>query len=119
MFHHGPCDWLEIDCDAPAYPIVQACRRIGVRNPEDVRWRRMNLDRPGGWQEFFRLRSWKKWLGGSGPENPRCSCGQDLPEPIRCTFTYVDGREEDYVIGQCRRCRTVFWDEPQVNHEQH
>jgi hypothetical protein len=112
MFDNWPRQSLDITCDAPAYAIVQACRRIGIRHPEDVRWCRLNQDRPGRWQEFFRLRSWTKWLGRAGAENPRCSCGQDLPEPVRCTFTFADGREVDYLIGQCRRCQTVFWDEP-------
>jgi hypothetical protein len=29
----------------------------------------------------------------------------------RCTFTFRDGRQRDYLLGQCGRCRTVFWEE--------
>ena len=28
----------EIECDAPAYSVVQACRKLGLQSPEDVRW---------------------------------------------------------------------------------
>jgi hypothetical protein len=33
---------LEVICDAPPYPIVQACNAIGIETPEDVRWSRMS-----------------------------------------------------------------------------
>ena len=29
---------LEVECDAPPYPIVRACRKLGLIAPEDVRW---------------------------------------------------------------------------------
>jgi hypothetical protein len=112
MFEQRPWQSLDNSCDAPPYPIVQACRRIGIRRPEDVRWCRLQQSRHVGIPEFLRLQFWTKWLGSSAPRNPRCSCGQVLPEPVRCTFTFATGDEVDYVIGQCRRCQTVFWDEP-------
>jgi hypothetical protein len=27
-------------------------------------------------------------------------------------FTFNTGEEQFFFLGQCRRCRTVFWDEP-------
>ena len=32
---------LEIDGDAPPYHIVRACRQLGFRDPEEVRWCRL------------------------------------------------------------------------------
>jgi hypothetical protein len=112
MFDHQPRQNLDSTCDAPPYAIVQACRRIGVRKPEDVRWCRLHQGRHGWTPEFFRLRFWTKWLTNARSGIARCSCGKDVPEPVRCTFTFNTGREVDYLIGQCRRCQTVFWDEP-------
>ena len=114
----NPWLWLSLDmsCDAPPYPIVQACRRVGLRSPEDVRWCRQQPQRRGRWPHFFR--AWPKWLGGTDSADPICSCGQALPEPVLCTFTYADGREVDYTISQCGHCQTVYWDVPRENHVQ-
>jgi len=27
------------------------------------------------------------------------------------TFTFATGREESYLLAQCSRCQTVFWEE--------
>jgi hypothetical protein len=29
------------------------------------------------------------------------------------TFTFASGKEAEYLLGQCRRCRTIFWEEGQ------
>ncbi|HEV3258668.1 MAG TPA: hypothetical protein VG013_17465 [Gemmataceae bacterium] len=103
---------LDIDCDAPSYAIVRACRRIGVVTPEDVRWCRMNrfLSAHPTWREVLKRPPWKALLGMAQPEARTCSCGQKLPLLEKCTFTFNTGQEVSYLIGQCRRCRTVFWD---------
>ena len=110
----SPLGPIEILCDAPPYPIVRAGHRIGLLTPEDVRWCRMSrflkehAERPGG---GFHLPGWKLLLGmGRGPEGA-CTCGQKLPLLERYTFTFRTGEEVFYLIGQCGRCRTVFWDE--------
>jgi hypothetical protein len=94
---------LEIDCDAPPYTIVQASAAVGIRMPEDVRWCRLRhfLDRHAGW---------RKVLGLSRPAAESCTCGQALPKLVRYLFTLNTGEEMSYLLGQCRRCRSVFWD---------
>jgi hypothetical protein len=97
---------IEIDCEAPPYPIVRECRRLGLQTPEDVRWSRLSR-RPGqppGWCALF--------FPHAGPAGaPRCACGQDLPPLTRYTFVMATGYQLSYRIGQCRRCRTISWEE--------
>jgi len=40
-----------------------------------------------------------------------CRCGQKLPSLDRYTFTYLTGHEASYLLGQCPRCKTVYWEE--------
>jgi hypothetical protein len=47
----GPID---VDCDAPSYMIVQACRQLVMQSPEDVRWCRM--------RHFLGVMAGKGWL---------------------------------------------------------
>jgi hypothetical protein len=104
---------IEIQCDAPPYGIVRACRRLGVRAPEDVRWFRVGQVpvRPLRWTEVLR-QPWKLFLGGTTqPDAGSCPCGADLPRLERCTFTLASGKTKAYRIGQCRRCQTIFWEE--------
>jgi len=111
--------WKMVDCDAPPYPVVQASRLNGIHAPEDVRWCRLSrflhwpmngwdLVRPSWWRHF--ITAWK----GSG--EAACSCGQKLPvlEP----WMYADpvAEETSFLIGQCSRCHTVFWEEAQPAH---
>ena len=102
---------LEIECDAPPYAVVRACRRLGVRSPEDVRWCRIGrlLDRHAGGWLLGPLAWWRRWLSRRH-EWPACDCGQPLPAPARYTFTFNTGEEADFVLAQCPRCRTVFWE---------
>jgi len=103
---------LEIDCDAPPYRIVEACEQIGMVSPEDVRWCRMSRFRKefGNRREFPSSHPWK-WLLGNQPAENTCTCGQALPRLDRCTFTLLSGKELHYLMGQCSRCRTIFWEE--------
>jgi hypothetical protein len=105
---------LEISCDCPPYAIVEASQRIGLRTPEDVRWCRLGhyLNEPPTWREVFRLHSWKYLLGLGDRRKKMCVCGQPLPCLARYAFTYNTGMEESYLLGQCSRCKTVFWEEP-------
>lgn len=105
---------IEIDCDAPPYRIVQACRQIGIRSPEDVRWLRMAkfrsglTDRPQG----LYSRVWSIFVGHRPRSEKSCSCGAPLPvlELVSVTSDIAD--EITYHLGQCDHCHTVFWDEP-------
>ncbi len=106
----GPID---VQCDAPSYAVVRACRRVGIRTPEDVRWCRMShfLDQAGGWKGLFHPVTWKKLLGRAQDGEHCCSCGERLPMLERVTFTFTTGREETLLLGQCDRCASVFWEE--------
>ena len=86
----GPID---IQCDAPSYPVVRACERLGLRNPQDVRWCRVNrYALPGG--------------------RSACTCGELLPLLESYTFTFVTGKQAAYFLAQCDHCHTIFWDAP-------
>ena len=94
----GPID---IQCDAPPYPVVNACAGLGFLDPQDVRWSRLDrrrLRRPAG---LF------PWLRGAAP---RCVCGHALPALESYTFTFKSGSQSEYHLGQCPRCRTIYWD---------
>jgi hypothetical protein len=105
----GPID---VFCDAPPYTIVRACHRLGLREPEDVRWCRPSElpPRTHTWRDLL----WRPWrlLHGRPPGQERtCTCGAPLPLMERFTFTLRSGQKVDYLLGQCRRCRTIFWEQ--------
>lgn len=104
---------LDVSCDAPPYSVVQACRRCGFQDPEDVRWCRMChlLNRQVSWRELLHFQTWRALLGMNQPGDPVCVCGQQLPALERYSFFFLSGQESSYLLGQCRRCRTVFWEE--------
>src|SRR5260370_38040310 len=85
MFDHGPWHSLDSTCDSPPYAIVQACRRIGVHNPEDVPWCRLDPGREGWRAEFFRLRFWTKWLANSRSGIPRWPLGTEVACAVTVT----------------------------------
>lgn len=93
----GPIDVL---CDAPPYPVVKACGGLGFVQPQDVRWCRINRRQPRRPAGLF-------WLRGSAP---RCSCGQPMPALESYVFTFVSGSQARYHLGQCKRCRAIYWD---------
>jgi hypothetical protein len=103
---------IEIQCDAPPYGIVRACRRLGVRAPEDVRWVRLGrFPAPSvRWTDVLR-QPWKLFQAMGQADERSCPCGEALPRLERCTFTLASGKVKAYHIGQCRRCQTVFWEE--------
>ncbi len=109
MFHRT---LAEPYCDAPPYSIVRACRMIGFTCPEDVRWTRLSSFRKGRYRslDIFNVRSWCVLFGLTGSCATHCSCGLELPQLDRYTFTCVSGRQVDYYLGQCRRCHSVFWE---------
>jgi hypothetical protein len=104
---------FEICCDAPPYGVVRACERCGFHTPLDVRWCRMSkfLSGEGHRRGNVGIRFWR-WLFGKGKPRVRtCTCGQPLPDLKKHGFTYLSKKVGDYLLGQCPRCRTVFWDE--------
>src|SRR5437868_12536342 len=105
---------IEIHCDAPSYSIVAACRQLGFRQPEDVAWYRLHHFINGQYDQWrsFDFQALKTLLGWQRPKRESCICGQPLPETEMYTFTLLSGTQVSYFIGQCRHCRTIFWDEP-------
>lgn len=103
---------LDVECDAPPYAIVRACRRIGVYDPEDVRWCRLSRRaRPrASWWEVFYHHPFKFLMGLGQIHNGECLCRQIIPRLGEHTFTYCTGEEETYLIGQCPCCRAVYWE---------
>jgi hypothetical protein len=103
---------IDIDCEAPSYEVVEACRGLGLHSPWDVRWLRMSrLDQPPlCGRGVFSVRRWVELLGLSRPRGGTCPCGQQLPAPGRRHFPSLPRGECDYLIGQCGRCHTIFWE---------
>jgi len=104
----GPID---VSCDAPPYFIVQACRQLGMRDPEDVGWHRASHTRAAaaGGLRLPGIQALRKLL--DKPVAEHCPCGGPIPRLDRCTFTLSSGREVNYMIGQCVACQAIFWDE--------
>ncbi len=112
MFGFSKLGPIDLQCDAPSYKVVQACRRIGFYAPEDVRWCKLSEFHPSpGWKGLFNTETWKHLLSGGRSHERCCSCGEPLPTLDRVTFTFTTGLEATYMLGQCCRCRSVFWDE--------
>jgi hypothetical protein len=106
----GPLHPLDIDCDAPPFPVVGACQKVGFRSPLDVRWCRLShflagrSGRPStrrGAQVFDTKPARRK----------TCTCGEPLPGLEKYAITFVLEKVADYRLGQCRRCGTMFWEE--------
>jgi hypothetical protein len=101
---------MEVICDAPAYTVVKACSQLGFQNPEDVRWCRMNgffsPSDQASWGEL--IRQPLKVLAGK--TDHKCSCGQFVPRLERYQFTMSNGTSQFYHLGQCLRCRTMYWE---------
>jgi hypothetical protein len=96
---------IEVTCDSPPFFIVQACLRIGLKSPADVRWNRLShqADAQGGWRQLLGF--------PAASTATSCHCGQPLPGLEAYTFTLVTGKEVSYLLGQCGRCRTIYWDD--------
>lgn len=101
---------IEIVCDAPPYHVVRACNLIGLESPEDVCWRRLDHhEARGGWRKL--LDSCQRLLGVRSSTDSRCACNEEMPELNCFSFTFVMNRTLTYRLGQCPRCRTVFWED--------
>jgi len=105
---------LDIECDAPSYGIVRACHKVGFLAPEDVRWcsksnaRQAPLKQRGG----LLVQAFKAVFRSTAPRRAGCICRYQLPKLDKYTFTFANGREQQLLLGQCRRCLTIFWNEP-------
>ena len=108
--HPGP---IELLCDAPPYAVVQACVSVGFRSPADVRWIRLNEvpSHAGHWRGLFSSLRRHLFGGARQPAARTCSCGQGLPALQRRMAFFHRGEEVTYRMGQCERCRTMYWHE--------
>jgi hypothetical protein len=105
--HLGP---VVVECDAPAYDIVYSSEAAGMSSPLDVRWCRLSHapdlppPRPSFWDRA-------RQVFGSGRPRPRgCSCGKALPDLDRFQFVFLGRSVGEFLLGQCRRCKTVYWE---------
>lgn len=103
---------LEVECDAPPYPIVRACRKLGMSEPEDVRWSHKNHNsrRSHSWIRFLASPIWGRLLRRDEKAASVCSCGQPMPELDSYSFTFQTGEQVEYDLAQCPRCRTIYWE---------
>jgi hypothetical protein len=108
-----PLGPIDICCDAPPYPIVRACGRLGFTTPEDVRWQRLDrpFDGPAGWRELLKGPTLTALLGRAAGRDETCACGQPPPALESYTFVLASGKEVCCLLGQCQRCRTICWAE--------
>jgi hypothetical protein len=51
-------------------------------------------------------------LGLVGLRKPTCPCGEELPALRRFEFRSLGETVATLLLGQCRRCGTMFWEEP-------
>jgi hypothetical protein len=102
---------IELTCDAPSYSVVRASQRAGLQSPEDVRWLRMSTflfrppTRPVGLTSFLR-----QLFRGTRNRPKTCTCGGGLPR-LGAVVVAFEEDETGYILGQCPRCQTVFWEE--------
>lgn len=103
---------IQMRCDAPPYGVVCACKRCGISSPLDVRWCRMSHFVNGNGQRTGNIfaRLWQRFFGRGNSNAKTCTCGQPLPNLKRYAFSVLSITVGDYMLGQCSRCRTVFWD---------
>ena len=101
---------LDIRCDAPPFPVVGACQKVGFRSLLDVGWYRLS--------HFLATRSSRpSTLPGAQvfdtkpAQETTCTCGEPLPKLEKYAVTMVLEKVADYRLGRCRRCGTIFWEE--------
>lgn len=105
---------LDVYCDAPPYTIVRACESLDFQSPLDVRWCRLGhflLNPPkkkGPLTEQFK----KLFFGSESHAEICCSCGHHIPRLESYTFLLLSGKQVYYLLGQCSRCHTIFWEKP-------
>lgn len=110
---------LKIVCEAPAYEVVKASEEVGMRSPQDVRWRRQALPTGKAANRRSLLRRiWRLLFAFGVPEiEEACACGSTLPERSIVRLRKNNGPEVRYALAQCGRCRTIVWDEERTSAE--
>jgi hypothetical protein len=100
------------ESDAVPYGVVEGCARLGFESPLDVRWCRVNhlLVRHDGPAQGSGLPAWKWLFARKSLARRACSYGGRFPTLGQYIVTLGSGRKVAYFLGQCRQCRTIFWD---------
>ncbi len=113
MFSH--MEPIDIECDAPSYAFAEACGKLGYQSPLDVPWCRIShfLGNQCEAGVGFHLLGWL--FSGSQHRMTTCTCGQPLPIMESCIAIYETGEDGHYLLGQCSRCRKMFWEEEPEN----
>jgi hypothetical protein len=107
-----PVGPIEICCDAPPYPVVRGCRLLGFHSPEDVRWCRLShLPARTQGQEGSLLGELLRAMLGRAVREVECRCGERIVHIPEFCMTFSTGEKARYLLAQCRRCHTVFWDD--------
>ncbi len=103
----------EFSCDAPPYRVVEACARLGFQTPLDVRWCRLSefLNRQRAQSSALGGHLWALLFGSAHDRLLTCPCGNTLPILEKYTFTFVSHRVAEYRLGQCPKCRIIFWEQ--------
>ena len=99
----------DIQCDAPRYDVVHACRWLGFQFPLDVRWLPMNHCLGGQNPRHSIMRRFWRFCFGHVEAEKHCTCGSPLADVRRYRFSGIFANEPDYLLGQCFKCRTIFW----------
>lgn len=116
MFSSTQLRPIKIACDAPAYEVVKASGRAGMRSPEDVRWRRRELPNGTAARKTLVRRLWRLLFAFGTPEvEETCGCGATLPERRFLLLRKRSGSAIHYALTQCGRCRTIYWDKEQMS----
>jgi len=104
---------IDLECDSPPYRVVEACSELGLREPLDVPWWRLSRYREDRGRPTGLIRRLVRSLlfTDDSADRLRCRCGKPVPELDCYTFTFVNERQASYRIGQCAKCRTVYWDD--------
>jgi hypothetical protein len=102
---------LDLECDAPSYSIVKISQILGFQSPVDVRWCRLSHF-PGGerGRQGFWTRLRRFFFSRTEAKRKTCTCGQPLPDMKRLALAHLFPQEVNYFLGQCPRCRTIFWE---------
>jgi hypothetical protein len=97
---------LEICCDTPPDWVIVACEKMRFDSPLDVGWRQLgHQSRENG----LLTRIWRWLMGAVEPTEGDCICGGRLPALTPYAFSSRAESQVDYLLGQCPRCRTIYW----------
>jgi hypothetical protein len=107
--------WLksrEIEDETPPYLVMEACGALCFQTPLEVRWHRVSRfrNRHRLNKKRLRIRLLDLFFRLGSPMEINCPCGQPLPNLEAFTLKVLFEPEIQYLLGQCRQCRTIYWE---------